>query len=57
MLSSLLTFQGTPETISKTAFRYCDNLTTINDPWAEGAVANAPLGATKATINYNYVEK
>ena len=57
MLSSLLTFQGTPETISKTAFRYCDNLTTINVPWAEGAVANAPWGATNATINYNYVAK
>ena len=52
-----LTFQGTPETISKTAFSNCDNLTTINAPWAEGAVANAPWGATKATINYNYVEK
>jgi hypothetical protein len=23
-------------------------------PWAEGAVANAPWGATNATINYNY---
>ena len=52
-----LTFQRTPETISKTAFSYCNNLTTINVPWAEGAVANAPWGATKATINYNYVEK
>ena len=57
MLSSLLTFQGTPETISKTAFSGCSNLTTINAPWAEGAVANAPWGATNATINYNYVAK
>lgn len=23
-------------------------------PWAEGAVTNAPWGATNATINYNY---
>ena len=32
----------------------CTNLTTINVPWAEGAVAGAPWGATNATINYNY---
>lgn len=31
-----------------------DTLTTINVPWAEGEVANAPWGATNATINYNY---
>lgn len=50
-----LTFKGTPTTISSTAFRFCFNLTTINVPWSEGAVANAPWGATKATINYDYV--
>lgn len=32
----------------------CNTLTTINVPWAEGEVANAPWGATNATINYNY---
>ena len=37
------------------AFIGCDNLTTINVPWSEGAVENAPWGATNATINYNYV--
>ena len=42
-------------TIASDAFDGCTNLTTINVPWAEGAVANAPWGATNATINYNYV--
>lgn len=37
-------------------FEGCTNLTTINVPWAEGEVANAPWGATNATINYNYTE-
>ena len=49
-----LTFEGTPTSISSTAFRNCTNLTTINVPWAEGAVAGAPWGATNATINYGY---
>lgn len=48
-----LTFKGTPQSISSTAFYSCDNLTTINVPWSEGEVANAPWGATNATINYN----
>ena len=48
------TFEGTPRSIASNAFASCINLTTINVPWAEGAVANAPWGATKATINYNY---
>ena len=49
-----ITFEGTPSSISSSAFYNCTNITTINVPWAEGAVANAPWGATKATINYNY---
>ena len=50
-----LTFLGTPSgTISSTAFSGCTNLLTINVPWASGAKANAPWGATNATINYNY---
>ena len=49
-----ITFQGTPSNINSSAFNSCPNLTTINVPWAEGAVANAPWGATNATINYNY---
>ena len=49
-----ITFNGTPTSVSSSAFSGCTNLTTINVPWAEGEVANAPWGATNATINYNY---
>lgn len=52
-----ITFKGTPTTISSSAFGGCTNLKTINVPWSEGAVANAPWGATNATINYDYVEE
>ena len=52
-----LTFEGTPRTINSSAFSGCTNLITINVPWSEGAVANAPWGATNATINYDYVEE
>ena len=51
-----ITFTGKPTTIGGNAFSDCTNLTTINVPWAEGEVANAPWGATNATINYNYTE-
>ena len=49
-----ITFDGKPNSISAKAFISCTNLLTINVPWAEGEVANAPWGATNATINYNY---
>lgn len=49
-----VTFNGTPSSIGQNAFGSCQNLTTINVPWAEGAVSGAPWGATNATINYNY---
>ena len=49
-----ITFEGTPTTIASTAFSSCINLIDIKVPWAEGAVANAPWGATNATITYNY---
>lgn len=48
-----VTFQGTPTSIASNAFGMCSKLTTISVPWAEGAVANAPWGATNATIHYN----
>lgn len=54
---SAVTFLGTPDTISATAFETGNGgnaVATINVPWAEGTVANAPWGATKAVINYNY---
>ena len=50
-----LTFKSNVTSIGSDVFAGCTNLTTINVPWAEGAVANAPWGATNATINYNYV--
>ena len=53
-----LTFKGTPTgSIRSDAFSGCTNLIVINVPWAEGEVANAPWGATNATINYNYTEE
>lgn len=51
-----VTFKGSNVTsIASDVFSSCSKLTTINVPWAEGEVANAPWGATNATINYNYV--
>ena len=49
-----ITFKGTPTTINSRAFSGCTNLTDIKVPWSEGSVANAPWGATNATITYNY---
>lgn len=47
---------NTITTIHSGAFSNCFNITDIYCPWGEGAVANAPWGATNATIHYNYVE-
>ena len=41
--------------IVSNAFASCPNLTDIYVPWSEGAVANAPWGATNATIHYDTV--
>ena len=49
-----VTFKGRPVVVPSTLFYGCKNITTINVPWAEGEVAQAPWGATGATINYNY---
>lgn len=49
-----LYFEGTPTTFANNAIYACPNLTDIYVPWAEGAVANAPWGATNATIHYNW---
>jgi hypothetical protein len=46
-------FNSTPTTINATAFNNCTALADIYVPWAEGEVANAPWGATNATIHYN----
>ena len=48
-------FRSKPNFISPTAFVGCTNLTEIYVPWSENAVANAPWGATNATIHYNYM--
>ena len=48
-----LTFKGTPTSMADNIFAYCEKITDIYVPWAEGAVANAPWGATNATIHYN----
>lgn len=50
---NVVTFEGTPETIIPTAFNGCTNIRTINVPWSEGEVENAPWGATNATIHYD----
>ena len=53
-LTSII-FKRIPTTIiPSTAFSGCTNLTDIKVPWPEGAVGNAPWGATNATIIYNY---
>lgn len=49
-----VTFEGIPDSINGQAFA-ASSITTINVPWAEGEVANAPWGASNATINYNCV--
>ncbi len=54
--SNSITFEGIPDSIGATTFVNNSNITDIYCPWAEGEVANAPWGATNATIHYNYVE-
>lgn len=56
-VSSITTIiiNSTPTTIDGTAFRRATALTDIYVPWSEGAVANAPWGATAATIHYDTV--
>lgn len=51
-----ITFEGNPKTIHSSAFNGCSNLTTIYVPWSQGQVANAPWGASNATIVYDYTE-
>lgn len=49
-------FKGTPNDIHKWAFDSCSNITDIYVPWGvnDEINENAPWGATKATIHYNY---
>jgi hypothetical protein len=50
-----IVINSTPTTIDGNAFRRATALTDIYVPWSEGEVANAPWGATAATIHYNTV--
>lgn len=49
-----VTFRGKPQIIDKDCFyNTYGSRFTINVPWSEGEVANAPWSANSATINYN----
>lgn len=50
---TLIKFRGVPSTVMDGAFRNNNALTDIYVPWADGAVANSPWGATNAKIHYN----
>ena len=58
---TVIRFTGTPASITSdaltqiTGWNSSANLTDIYVPWSEGAVANAPWGATSATVHYNTV--
>ena len=56
LILGTITFKGVPEYIATDAFVNKYN-TVINVPWSEGWVANAPWGATYATINYDVFEQ
>ena len=49
-----ISFRGTPDEISYMAFVQMKALSDIYVPWAEGDLADAPWGATDATIHYNW---
>ncbi len=48
-----ITLPNTLTSIAANSFNGCTNITDIYCGFAEGAVANAPWGATNATIHYN----
>lgn len=50
---STVVFLGKPLSVDNSAFQINSALLNIYVPWAEGEVANAPWGATNATIHYN----
>ena len=49
-------FTSTVSSIPGGVFSGCPKLSTIYVPWSQGQVANAPWGASKATIIYDYTE-
>ena len=52
-ISSLVFCGNSVTSIASDAFSGCSSLTSISVPWSSGDVANAPWGATNATITYN----
>jgi hypothetical protein len=49
-------FTSTVSSIPGGVFSGCPKLSTIYVPWSQGQVANAPWGASNATIIYDYTE-
>lgn len=49
-------FTSTVSAIPNGVFSGCPKLSTIYVPWSQGQVANAPWGASNATIIYDYKE-
>lgn len=49
-------FTSTVSSIPNGVFSGCPRLSTIYVPWSQGQVANAPWGASNATIIYDYTE-
>lgn len=49
-------FTSTVSSIPNGVFSGCPKLSTIYVPWSQGQVANAPWGASNATIIYDYTE-
>lgn len=47
-------FTSTVSSIPNGVFSGCPKLSTIYVPWSQGQVANAPWGASNATIVYDY---
>lgn len=47
-------FTSTVSSIPNGVFSGCPRLSTIYVPWSQGQVANAPWGASNATIVYDY---
>lgn len=49
-------FTSTVSSIPTGVFSGCPKLSTIYVPWSQGQVANAPWGASNATIVYDYTD-
>lgn len=52
----MVKFTSTVSSIPNGVFSGCPKLSTIYVPWSQGQVANAPWGASNATIIYDYTD-